>query len=112
MILPPSPAALPPRLRNDHRVREALARRDVGAVFALAHAEAGISFNKISEACGIRAERIGRWHAGMEQSAPCPSWSESQMDCSSPVGTWVWLHGLGRLKGPQPAMKIREMKIQ
>ncbi|MEU5124644.1 hypothetical protein [Streptomyces mobaraensis] len=59
MELPASPAALPPALLNDRRVAEALARRDVGALFALAH-EAGISFNRISEACGIRAERVSQ----------------------------------------------------
>ncbi|MFD9270789.1 helix-turn-helix domain-containing protein [Streptomyces goshikiensis] len=59
-----SPAALPPQLLLDPRVSDALARRDVGAVFGLAHAQAGISFNRLSEATGIRAERVSQLAKG------------------------------------------------
>ncbi|MFD5565538.1 hypothetical protein [Kitasatospora griseola] len=36
---------------------EALDRRDLGALFAATH-RAGLSFNKIAEACGMKAERV------------------------------------------------------
>ncbi|WP_409055661.1 hypothetical protein [Streptomyces sp. SYP-A7185] len=64
MDLPKSPAALPAALRTDPRVVGALARRDIGTVFDLAHSEAGISFNRIGEACGIRPERVSRLAKG------------------------------------------------
>lgn len=64
MEIPASPAALPRSLRADPRVSAALDRRDVGAVFALARAQAGISYNRISEACGIRAERVSKMARG------------------------------------------------
>lgn len=64
MQVPVSPAALPGRLLCDPRMRQALARRDIGAVFHLAHSEAGISFNKLAEATGIRAERVSQLTKG------------------------------------------------
>ncbi|MEU5978769.1 helix-turn-helix transcriptional regulator [Streptomyces sp. NPDC047315] len=64
MQRPVSPAALPSTQRNDPRVRAALARRDVGAVFALAHDEGGLSYNKIAEACDIRPERVSKMARG------------------------------------------------
>ncbi|MEU9778699.1 helix-turn-helix transcriptional regulator [Streptomyces sp. NPDC047968] len=45
-------------------MRQALERRDIGAVFDLAHGEAGISFNKLAEATGIRAERVSQLAKG------------------------------------------------
>ncbi len=64
MDYPLSPAALPAFLLADPRVADALAQRDVGTVFALAHELAGISFNKLAEACGIRAERVSKMARG------------------------------------------------
>lgn len=64
MDFPASPAALPASLRVDPRISAALGRRDVGTVFALAHKQAGISYNRISEACGIRAERVSKMARG------------------------------------------------
>ncbi|MFI1826962.1 helix-turn-helix domain-containing protein [Streptomyces sp. NPDC020412] len=64
MQRPVSPAALPSTLRADPRIRAALARRDIGAVFALAHDEGGLSYNKIAEACDIRPERVSKMARG------------------------------------------------
>jgi tetratricopeptide (TPR) repeat protein len=64
MELPVSPAALPADLRKDQRVIEALRRRDIGAVFALAHDKAGISYNRLAEACDIRPQRVSRMARG------------------------------------------------
>ncbi|MFE0423692.1 hypothetical protein [Streptomyces sp. NPDC058953] len=61
---PLSPTALPTTLLNDPRVRAALERCDIGAVFALAHAQGGLSFNRIGEACDIRPERVSRMARG------------------------------------------------
>ncbi|MFD8386161.1 hypothetical protein ACFV2X_47975 [Streptomyces sp. NPDC059679] len=63
MRYPPSPAALPSGLLDDPRMRRAVAGRDFGVVFALAH-DAGISYNKIAEACGLKAERVGKMARG------------------------------------------------
>ncbi|MBB5933843.1 helix-turn-helix domain-containing protein [Streptomyces zagrosensis] len=60
MRLPAPPTALTDQLLADQRISDALARRDVGTLFSLVHEEAGMSFNKISEACGIRAERVSK----------------------------------------------------
>jgi DNA-binding Xre family transcriptional regulator len=59
-----SPAALPAWLLADGRVVGALSRRDIGAVLALAHDEADISYNRLSEATGIKAERVGKLARG------------------------------------------------
>ncbi|MCZ0994329.1 hypothetical protein O1L44_16190 [Streptomyces noursei] len=64
MEYPLSPAALPRALLADPRLGQALQRRDFGAVFALAHEAADISYNKISEACGLKAERVGKLARG------------------------------------------------
>ncbi|MFF8601863.1 helix-turn-helix domain-containing protein [Streptomyces sp. NPDC015232] len=54
-----SPAQIPDRLLGDAGFLNAVQRRDFTAVFATAH-EAGISFNKIAEACGMKTERVSR----------------------------------------------------
>ncbi|WP_370422243.1 helix-turn-helix domain-containing protein [Streptomyces sp. QH1-20] len=54
---------VPVALLADRRMLEALARRDVGAVFAAANAS-GLSFNKIAEACGMKPERVSRLARG------------------------------------------------
>ncbi|WP_181786493.1 tetratricopeptide repeat protein [Streptomyces phytophilus] len=54
------PAALPPHVLEREDVREALGRHDFGEVFRLAKKWGGISFLKISEACGIKGERVGQ----------------------------------------------------
>lgn len=64
MDYPMSPAALPASLLADRRMAAALARRDIGAVFQLAHDVAGISFNRLSEATAIKAERVGKLARG------------------------------------------------
>ncbi|MFC9932527.1 hypothetical protein [Streptomyces sp. NPDC127190] len=57
--LPPSPARLPRRLLADHAFLRALRRRDFTVVFAMAH-DAGISFNRIAEACALKPERVSQ----------------------------------------------------
>ncbi|AJC58485.1 hypothetical protein [Streptomyces sp. 769] len=64
MEYPQSPAALPDALLTDPRLRKALQLRDFGAVFAVAHEAAEISYNKIAEACGLKAERVGKLARG------------------------------------------------
>ncbi|MFD9485089.1 hypothetical protein [Streptomyces sp. NPDC059991] len=72
MALRNPPGALPAALRRDPRFTEALARRDISTVFALAHTEGEISFNKISEACGIRAERVSQIARGIADVTSLP----------------------------------------
>ncbi|MEU6612112.1 hypothetical protein ABZ922_45220 [Streptomyces shenzhenensis] len=57
--LPPSPAQLPRRLLADTAFVRALHERDFTTVFAMAH-DAGISFNRIAEACTLKAERVSQ----------------------------------------------------
>ncbi|MEU4490186.1 hypothetical protein AB0H94_35845 [Streptomyces purpurascens] len=57
--LPPSPAQIPLRLLADPVFVRALQERDFTTVFAMAHGE-GISFNRIAEACALKAERVSR----------------------------------------------------
>ncbi|MEW1599349.1 helix-turn-helix transcriptional regulator [Streptomyces sp. NPDC093808] len=54
-----SPAQIPHRLLKDARFLSAVQRRDFTTVFTTAH-EAGISYNRIAEACGMKAERVSR----------------------------------------------------
>ncbi|MEW1548647.1 hypothetical protein [Streptomyces tsukubensis] len=61
---PLSPALLPAALRDDARIRAALDHRDIGTVFALAHDESGLSYNRLGEACDIRPERVSRMAKG------------------------------------------------
>lgn len=60
----PTPAALPPHVLERADVRNALNRRDLGEVFALARKWGGISFTKIGEAIDMKAERVGRLARG------------------------------------------------
>ncbi|WP_329492547.1 hypothetical protein OG618_37795 (plasmid) [Kitasatospora sp. NBC_01246] len=53
----PTPAALPSGLVTAPHLAAALAARDFAAVFTAARA-AGISFNRIAEACGMKPERV------------------------------------------------------
>ncbi|MGW2692313.1 hypothetical protein ACWC3Y_10680 [Streptomyces sp. NPDC001296] len=53
----PSKAQVPHRLFSDPSFVAALTTRDFSAVFARAHS-AGLSFYKIGEACGMKAERV------------------------------------------------------
>ncbi|MFI1226251.1 MULTISPECIES: XRE family transcriptional regulator [unclassified Streptomyces] len=46
-------------LDGDDEVRQALAAHDFGTVFRLVRERAGISYLKIAEECGIKAERVG-----------------------------------------------------
>ncbi|MEU1921020.1 hypothetical protein AB0H23_35310 [Streptomyces albogriseolus] len=57
--LPPSPAQVPQRLLTDPAFVRALRERDFTTVFAMAH-DAGISFNRIAEACTLKAERVSQ----------------------------------------------------
>ncbi len=57
--LPPSPAKLPPRLLADPAFVRALRERDFTIVFAMAH-DAGISYNRIAEACALKSERVSQ----------------------------------------------------
>ncbi|MGA4867184.1 helix-turn-helix domain-containing protein [Streptomyces lavendulocolor] len=58
-VLPPSPARIPRHLLTDPAFLHATRSRDFPAIFALAHRH-GISFNRIGEATGIKAERVSR----------------------------------------------------
>ncbi|MGW3043160.1 tetratricopeptide repeat protein [Kitasatospora sp. NPDC001159] len=60
----PTPAALPPHILERADVRDALNRRDLGEVFALARKWGGISFTKIGEAIDMKAERVGKLARG------------------------------------------------
>ncbi|MEU3603698.1 helix-turn-helix domain-containing protein [Streptomyces sp. NPDC006798] len=51
--------ALPPHVLERDDVRAALSIRDFGAVFRLARKWGGISYNRLAEACGIKADRVG-----------------------------------------------------
>ncbi|NJP73162.1 hypothetical protein HCJ99_20230 [Streptomyces sp. C1-2] len=57
--LPPSPAQVPHRLLTDPAFVRALRERDFTTVFAMTH-DAGISFNRIAEACALKAERVSQ----------------------------------------------------
>lgn len=57
--LPPSPAQVPRRLLADPVFVRALRERDFTTVFAMAH-DVGISFNRIAEACALKAERVSQ----------------------------------------------------
>ncbi|KUM90260.1 hypothetical protein AQI88_38830 [Streptomyces cellostaticus] len=57
--LPPSPAQVPRRLLADPAFVRALRERDFTTVFAMAH-DVGISFNRIAEACALKAERVSQ----------------------------------------------------
>ncbi|UGQ09368.1 transcriptional regulator [Yinghuangia sp. ASG 101] len=59
-----SPAALPPHVLDRDDMRTALRVRDFGAVFALAKKWGGISFQKIADACDIKAQRVGELARG------------------------------------------------
>lgn len=63
MDCPSSPAALPVAVLADRKVLGALSGRDFGALFAAVNAS-GVSFNKIAEACGMKAERVSRLARG------------------------------------------------
>ncbi|WP_030570387.1 hypothetical protein [Streptomyces aureocirculatus] len=54
-----SPAQIPRRLLDDPSFRRAVQHRDFTLVFAMAH-RTGISFNRIGEACGMKAERASK----------------------------------------------------
>ncbi|MEV7004315.1 hypothetical protein AB0N62_42830 [Streptomyces sp. NPDC093982] len=57
--LPLSPAQVPHHLLTNPAFVRALRERDFTAVFATAH-EAGISFNRIAEACALKSERVSQ----------------------------------------------------
>ncbi len=57
--LPPSPAQVPHRLLTDPAFVRALRERDFTTVFARTH-DVGISFNRIAEACALKAERVSQ----------------------------------------------------
>lgn len=57
--LPPSPAQVPRRLLADPAFVRALHERDFTTVFAMAH-DAGISFNRIAEACALKSDRVSQ----------------------------------------------------
>ncbi|MDX3587622.1 hypothetical protein [Streptomyces europaeiscabiei] len=57
--LPPSPAQVPRRLLADPAFVRALYERDFTTVFAMAH-DAGISFNRIAEACALKSDRVSQ----------------------------------------------------
>ncbi|MYW04781.1 hypothetical protein [Streptomyces sp. SID3343] len=62
-----SPAALPPQILDRDDMRDALQVRDFGVVFTLARKWCGISFQKIGDACGIKAQRVGALARGEGQ---------------------------------------------
>ncbi|GAA2768681.1 hypothetical protein GCM10010103_77240 [Streptomyces paradoxus] len=62
--LPPSPAQVPRRLLADPVFVRALRERDFTTVFAMAH-DVGISFNRIAEACALKAERVSQIARGI-----------------------------------------------
>ncbi|MQY16228.1 hypothetical protein SRB5_64260 [Streptomyces sp. RB5] len=64
MAPPPTPVALPQELLRDPALRRALAGRDFSALFSTANA-AGMSFNRIAEACGMKTERVSKVARGM-----------------------------------------------
>lgn len=55
----PSPAQVPHRLLSDPAFVGALRSRCFATVFAMAH-ENGISFYRIGESCGMKAERVSK----------------------------------------------------
>lgn len=59
MRLPSSPAEVPRRLLADPAFVHALRDRDFSVVFAMANGT-GISFNRIAEACGMKADRVSK----------------------------------------------------
>ncbi|MFI1582177.1 transcriptional regulator [Embleya sp. NPDC020630] len=54
-----TPAALPRHVLDREDVRRALRDHDFGTVFRLARKYGGISYQKIADACDIKAERVG-----------------------------------------------------
>ncbi|MGC9479208.1 hypothetical protein CJI59_30900 [Streptomyces sp. Alain-F2R5] len=56
---PPSPAQLPRRLLADPVFVRALRERDFTVVFSMAH-DAGLSYNRIAEACALKSERVSQ----------------------------------------------------
>ncbi|MYS79854.1 hypothetical protein [Embleya scabrispora] len=60
-----SPAALPSRFLERDDARQAITDHDFGTVFALARKYAGISFQKIADACEIKPERVGALARGV-----------------------------------------------
>lgn len=59
MYVLPSPAEVPRRLLSDPAFLRALRDRDFSVVLAMAHGS-GISFNKLAEACDMKAERVSK----------------------------------------------------
>ncbi|WP_405906443.1 hypothetical protein OG742_12240 [Streptomyces sp. NBC_00828] len=59
VVYPPSPAELPRHLLTDAVFRRALSERNFAVVFTMAN-EAKISFNRLAEACGMKAERVSK----------------------------------------------------
>ncbi|WP_328335851.1 MULTISPECIES: hypothetical protein [unclassified Streptomyces] len=57
--LRPSPAQIPRRVLDDPKFVQAAQSRDFTTVFAMAHAN-GISFYRIGESCGMKADRISK----------------------------------------------------
>ncbi|CAL9675856.1 hypothetical protein SUDANB105_07877 [Streptomyces sp. enrichment culture] len=106
--LPPSPAQVPHRLLADPAFVRALHERDFSTVFAMAHG-AGISFNRIAEACALKSERSARSPGALRLS---PRWqlsSESPAVCAFPVPSWGWLRNPGRtppLSARSPTMEM------
>ncbi|MGA5703589.1 hypothetical protein [Peterkaempfera bronchialis] len=62
----PSPAALPRPLLGDPHLLAALRARDFGVVFAAAN-RAGLSYNRIAEACSMKAERVSQVARGASE---------------------------------------------
>jgi len=62
--LPPSPAQVPHHLLADPAFVRALRERDFTTVFAMAH-YVGISFNRIAEACALKADRVSQIARGI-----------------------------------------------
>jgi tetratricopeptide (TPR) repeat protein len=59
MALQTPATALPMHVLERADMREAIARHDFGAVFALSRKWAGISYSRIAESCAIKPERVG-----------------------------------------------------
>lgn len=96
--LPPSPAQVPHHLLADPALVRALRERYFTVVFAMAH-DAALSFNRIAEACALKAERVSRSPAAPQ---PSPRWQlsrESPADCAFPVPSW------GSLRNPRPGRR-------
>ncbi len=98
-----SSAALPDHLRADPRLLDAARRRDIGALFAIAH-QAGISYNRISSACDIPAERVSKLAKGDGTVTSLPV---IERICD---GLWIPGHLLGLAARPweQPSTPVTE----